>query len=139
MAKQITAITRQLCGEFKTELMEPLQDFFNTYYPGVRVEITGGTFSPADVTYRLTLAVEGKKQEQDAKYAKMFGYAEIGTKFTCNGETFEVDSYAPSRPKFPIIAKRVPDGKRFKFTPEAVNRGIIKPRVPVKKTGAKKS
>ena len=36
--------------------------------------------------------------------------------FMSNGKSFTVTGYAANRPKYPIIGKRISDGKQFKFT-----------------------
>lgn len=38
-----------------------------------------------------------------------------GTTFSVGRNTYEVTTHVPSRPKFPYTAKRLPDGKLFKF------------------------
>ena len=49
------------------------------------------------------------------------GLPEIGLKFKSSGNEFEVVGHKLNRPKYPIIAKRLPDGRQFKFSLEYVN------------------
>lgn len=35
--------------------------------------------------------------------------------FTFRGRRYKVVDFVPSRPRFPVVAARQPDGKRFKF------------------------
>jgi hypothetical protein len=63
----------------------------------------------------LTLSVRfvdpvGQKVIEDA-----YGI-EIGKVFTHRGIAFKVVEYVPTRPKYPVIAARIQDGKRFKFS-----------------------
>ena len=40
--------------------------------------------------------------------------------FACRGETYRIMGLAPSRRRYPVIAKRVRDGKAFKFGADTV-------------------
>lgn len=55
---------------------------------------------------------------------EMFGLAPIGTRFIAQGVIFEVTKHEPSRPKYPIVAKRS-NGKLYKFTNQRVIDGKI--------------
>ena len=60
----------------------------------------------------------------------------IGTQFKFSGVTYEVTDYTPSRPKFPYTAKRVSDGRLFKFAEESVTLGAINTPATTKRTDA---
>lgn len=49
----------------------------------------------------------------------------VGKTFTCRGKTYEVVSINHRNWKFPVIAARKPDGKRFKFPAAVVKAGLV--------------
>jgi hypothetical protein len=49
----------------------------------------------------------------------------IGSHFMANGTKFKVTDYKPSRPKYPMVGENAA-GTRYKFTVDAVKRGLIK-------------
>ena len=46
--------------------------------------------------------------------------SDYGRTFRSNGELFRLKSINPNRPKYPISAERVADGRGFKFSPDNV-------------------
>jgi hypothetical protein len=54
--------------------------------------------------------------------AEHFGLkpSDYGRTFKSNDEVFRITSLNPNRPKYPISAERVADGRGFKFTVENV-------------------
>ncbi len=46
--------------------------------------------------------------------------SDYGRTFRSNGEFFRLKSINPNRPKYPISAERVADGRGFKFSPDNV-------------------
>jgi hypothetical protein len=56
-------------------------------------------------------------QQKNKSFSEMLGYSDniVGLKFTSKGRTFEVTSIDLKRPKFPINAKDLADGKPYKF------------------------
>ncbi|KPU83212.1 hypothetical protein JI58_09465, partial [Marinosulfonomonas sp. PRT-SC04] len=54
--------------------------------------------------------------------AEHFGLkpSDYGRTFRNNGEIFRITAINPNRPKFPISAERVADGRGYKFTAENV-------------------
>lgn len=69
---------------------------------------------------KLKIEFKGKDSEKNdwERYAEMIGMRkdDLGKTFVQNGHTFKICGIMPSRPKFPVIAERQPDGKKFKFT-----------------------
>lgn len=49
----------------------------------------------------------------------------VGSTFRFRGRVYEITGYTPSRPKYPYSAKRLPDGKRFKFDEASVTAGLL--------------
>ena len=46
--------------------------------------------------------------------------SDYGRTFSSNGEVFRITGLNPNRPKYPIRAERVSDGRGFKFTVDTV-------------------
>ncbi|ROT98117.1 hypothetical protein [Histidinibacterium lentulum] len=57
-------------------------------------------------------------------FAEEFGLSadDFGREFSTGRERFRVTGIDPRRPRYPISAKRIPDGKDYKFTAENVAR-----------------
>ena len=57
-----------------------------------------------------------------AMYLQMYGLPEdtIGKEFTSNGRTFKITDVNPNRPKFPISATCIQDGRGYKFPTDQV-------------------
>lgn len=68
-----------------------------------------------------TIGEDGEVHDIDAetfkKDADLFGFKpeDLGASFSMQGDTFKITGLKPSRRKFPILAKRVSDGKVYKF------------------------
>jgi len=85
---------------------------------------TSNTFS---IKVEGVLSAEAKTEEaisQSNQYARMLGLPEniVGKKFNTQGHEFTVERIDIGKPKFPIIAKRINDGKMFKFTTDVVSK-----------------
>lgn len=48
----------------------------------------------------------------------------IGKSFTSNNKKYIITEIAPNRPKYPIIAKSLADGKQYKFTKDTVVKNL---------------
>lgn len=60
----------------------------------------------------------------EAREALQYSSFEYGQTFTnWEGQTFKIVGYKPRSRKYPVIAERVSDGKKFKFTRSAVTNG----------------
>ena len=45
---------------------------------------------------------------------------DFGREFSSRGERFRINGIDPRRPRYPVSAVRIPDGKAYKFTAENV-------------------
>lgn len=78
---------------------------------GVRVSIPrpdGTTVQPERVLFEV-MAPEYGLQPED-----------FGREFSSRGERFRITGIDPRRPRYPVSAVRIPDGKGYKFTAENV-------------------
>ncbi len=90
-------------------LLKPLEDEF-----GVIVGVEGGKVSPD--RFKLSFTFSEKASEGRLSYSPV----EVGSNFTYGGKMYRITNYEPSRPRFPVSAERLPDGKRFKFPLDVV-------------------
>jgi hypothetical protein len=90
---------------------------------GVSIDVGNASFTENNIRFKLEVAKVSNgtaitpEVEQWKKYAKMFGLdpAAFGKTFTYGGNQFRIAGLATRRGKFPVLADRVPDGKKFKF------------------------
>ena len=78
---------------------------------GVRVSIPlpdGSTLDPDRILFEALAEEFGLSRD------------DFGREFSTGRETFRVAGIDPRRPKYPISATRIPDGKGYKFTAENV-------------------
>ena len=88
------------------------------------LKIGSVTYDATSCKMQITGAVDPasspEAQLKNKSYSEMLGYSMniIGLKFTSKGRQFEVTSINLNRPKFPIEAKDLADGKPYKFAAE---------------------
>lgn len=97
---------------------------------GVTLSDAGGSFDSSEGTVKFRIRVDGvdpKQKEKDAwkQYASLFGFApeDLGRAFVSNGIAYVIEGLAPSRSKYPVVARRT-DGKLFKFSASTVKFGL---------------
>lgn len=86
----------------------------------------GGT-----VTVKFTFeskADKAKKAEYASMDAELLGLPAdvIGREFTCNGNMYVVTGLKLSRPKYPVEAERVSNGKGYKFPEDVVKAALAR-------------
>lgn len=93
------------------------------------IKTGNASYSPNTFSIKLEGVLDGNaKAEENAslsnQYARMLGLPDniVGKKFSSQGHDFIVERIDPNKPKFPIIGKRVSDGKMFKFTTDVAAR-----------------
>ena len=78
---------------------------------GVRVSIPrpdGTTIQPERMLFEVMAPEYGLRPE------------DFGREFSSRGERFRITGIDPRRPRYPVSAVRIPDGKGYKFTAENV-------------------
>lgn len=60
------------------------------------------------------------------RYAQSYGLKpeHLGTEFATDGERYCISGLSTGSPKYPILAKRVRDGRTYKFTPLRVRTAL---------------
>lgn len=104
---------------------------------GVKVNLGGASYSDSHVTFKFEMAVIGEGGQAETKmvtdfkqYAQMFDFepTDLGREFVAQGKRYVICGLKPGATRMPIIASRVPDGKRFKFSTNAVRAGLLGPK-----------
>ena len=122
-------LTPELCDRLRRDLLKACQNVAETH--GLSVE--GGELSDIDLQHGFEIGfrvgiplVDGSLYSVEKTLfealAEHFGLkpSDYGQTFKSNGEVFRITSLNPNRPKYPISAERVADGRGFKFTVENV-------------------
>jgi len=113
---------RQRVGEIVEGAERALAEFCRQQ--GLAVSYKGGSIGQGNCTLRFEfseLDASGKAQTEDAEnfrlFAPRFGLKpeDLGRKFAFRGQQYEVIGLRPSAEKYPVLAKRLTDGKVFKF------------------------
>lgn len=98
----------------------------------VSVSFGGGKYSDESFTLKIEFRVkkDGKVvSQEETDYAGFASYYllpadGVGKRFEHRGNWYTVRGLLPRNSKFPVLAERVPDGKKFKFPADAVKRAL---------------
>jgi hypothetical protein len=122
---KIKNIGSKECRTLSAELEQSLQRTLNKH--GLNVIYKSGRYGghEAILSFRITVPeqAEARQAENDDMSRQLLG-AEFNTGFVFSQgrDKYEVTGFSINRPKFPVSAKRVKDGKAFKFPVASVNR-----------------
>lgn len=122
-------LTPELCDRLRRDMMKACLDVAETH--GLIVE--GGDLSDIDLRHSFEISFRvGIPQEDGAIYspdkamfevlAPHFGLepSDYGRTFRSKDELFRIVAINPNRPKYPVGAERVSDGRGFKFPADNV-------------------
>lgn len=125
-------IQRAFLRTFTSEAEAALTEIADKF--GVKISYKSGSFardgSNATIKFEI-VAPDAKtggfvsREAQDFKrFATQYGFKpeDLGSTFKVRREEFRITGLKTRRPKFPISAERVKDGKKFKFPADAVRR-----------------
>lgn len=113
---------RQLTEEMLAALA-PLEAKF-----GVKFSTAGGTLGSAEMVVKLkaesadTSAVDSAARQAFARECRFYGLEpeDYGAEFTSGGIRYRLTGIKSSRPKYPLSAESLRDGRSFKFTTSVV-------------------
>jgi hypothetical protein len=118
------AATKAIADRAEERLEELAQEL------GLNVRYAGGSFSASNAVIKFEFAVVGENGQAATREAEAFKQLaftlglqpdDLGRRFSnITGEVFEIVGLKPKSPRFPLLGKRVRDGKVFKFVPKAV-------------------
>lgn len=95
----------------------------------VQIKLGTGRFSAANASFKMEVATkteEGMTLSSEVTafkaQARIFGLdpEDFGKTFHSGGKTYTISGLVPRRPKFPVLANCLEDGKRYKFPAENV-------------------
>lgn len=136
--KEKDLVTREVASQIGKELRECAEKLFAKYGLEIQKANTkfGDQFEFKIVAVGVDLDENGiNLNSPEAQYYSRFGYegwlgstlesrvklvAPLGTKFTVNGTEYAFAGVEPRKKKFPILAVRVSDKKRFGFAENVI-------------------
>jgi len=123
----VTEFNRQNCRTIDNAINDALKQVEAQF--GVTIKIGGGRFSSNEFTTKITVSTgdgTDAAKEKFGLYAFRYNLknSDFGKTFTSNGEIFRISGIKPRGKKYPIMAERVRDGARYKFSAERI-RGLI--------------
>ena len=101
----------------------------------VKVNIGGASYTDNDCTVKVGFAdvlesgeVYSREKEDFKKYATSYGLSpeDLGQTFSTNGHEYRISGLSISKPKYPILARRITNGKGYKFTTDQVKLALLK-------------
>lgn len=123
-SNKINSFDRATLRALKDVISAALQPIEQEY--GLKITFGSGNFSDTNYTAKLhvdlvnagTGVVNTQERADWARYAPMYGLeaTQLDRIFISRGMQFQVTGFKPNRPKFPVSAKRVADGRGYKFT-----------------------
>lgn len=126
-------ITRQLMKDVREAVDTILAEIGPKM--GVALKLGNGSFLSNEGHFKLLVhpiangVVESPEKTGWNRWAVAHGFKaeDLGAKFRSGGHEFTIEGVKPSRHRYPIIGKRVSDGKGFKFTIGQVLQGLGRP------------
>ncbi|MEO0829888.1 MAG: hypothetical protein AAFY03_05455 [Pseudomonadota bacterium] len=122
-------LTPSMCQRLRHDLLAACRQVADTH--GLAVE--GGDLSDIDLRHGFNIGFRvGIPMDDGALFshektlfealAPSFGLdpSDYGRTFRTDGDAFRLTAINPNRPKYPISAERIADGRGFKFTAENV-------------------
>lgn len=117
----IQEFNKATCRMISADVAEALKEFASSQ--GLEMTMPGGTFQPTEFTLKVKFVVKATPNGTSGEQAKfeqlagLFGYkaTDYGRTFRSRGELFKMIGFNLRARRMPIIAVRIPDGRRFKF------------------------
>ena len=124
-------VCRLVAAQFEKALQAVAQDL------GVSVRYRGGQFSDAVYTMKIEVGVMAgdgdpwtRERENLFRLGELIGIPKhkIGAVFTLSGVEYRLTGMRTRAGRFPLIAERTDDGRRFKFGIERVQEAMGLPK-----------
>lgn len=118
---------KHIAAEIETALADVAQRL------GVKITVGSTRFTDKNAKIKIevaTISSDGQVRSEAAEsfgiYAYRYGLqpSDMGKTFTWSGHTYAISGCAPRSHKYPILAKRLSDGKTYKFAAKLVKDGI---------------
>jgi len=127
----IISIDRPTAKHIATEIETALADVAQRL--GVKITVGGTRFTEQNAKIKIevaTISSDGQVRSEAAEnfgvYAYRYGLKpeDMGKTFSWMGNSYEISGCSPRSHKYPILAKRLSDGKTYKFAAKLVREGI---------------
>jgi len=124
---KITEMNHDSLGILRTEMQSAMHGVAKKH--GVDIRIGACSYLDSNATFKVEVATVGssgivrsKTRTDFERYASMFGLkkSDLGRKITYTGERFEIVGLKVKSRRFPILAKRLSDGRVYKLPIEVV-------------------
>lgn len=120
------AITRDRIKEIRVDVQNALDMVARTYGGHIGFKVGGIRYDSN--SFRITVngfdknAGENVYEVEWGKYHALYGFAydELGKTFSRDGDVYAIVGLKKANRKYPIIARKVSNGKEFKFTADTV-------------------
>jgi len=131
--KLIAKITPAICNKIDEHILDALKEVGEEL--GLSISINGGRYGATSYTPKLQLALiseDGEVMSSEAEtfknFAQYYGMKEsdLHRKVTINGTRYEIVGLSTRSRKFPVLTKRVKDGRAFKHTKDGVVAALAK-------------
>ena len=120
---KVAKMDKATIEQTRTDLEADLEAFFAKR--GMSVKVGRISYSDTNFTTKLSVDVGSKDDAERAHFdrtARFFGLKpdHYGSIFTANGEKFRLIDFNLGAKKYPIVAERVSNSKRYKFGEEVL-------------------
>ena len=124
---EIKTLDRQNIRLINSEINNAVQEVAKKY--GVEIKTGSSSYTSNSATTKVVISTVGddgvvmtREVEDFNNNKELFGITKnIGDTFSHRGVEFKIAGLMPRSRKFPVLGKRVSDGKEFKFMPVTVN------------------
>jgi len=129
---QITNINAAALTTLDAEIRAAIAPIAEKY--GVEFRRGRGVYGGANGSLKIeisTIGDDGKAITQEAEdYKRYASWHEmdptaLGREFSVGIYRYTIVGLKPKSPKYPVIGRRISDGKEYKFTPSVVKRGMV--------------
>jgi small-conductance mechanosensitive channel len=106
----------------RQDITESLKEISEKY--GIEISVGNISYHETQMSFPVKAIVLNEntngKKEMFKRACVFYGLTEsdFGKRFVSNSKTFEVDGLDPKKNKYPLIAKCLTDGKKYKFPVE---------------------
>jgi hypothetical protein len=125
---KITEMNNDSLRLIRTAMQSALDKAAKEY--GISIRVGSCSYSDSSARFKVEVAtvgsrgvVQSKTRSDFALYATRFGLkkSDLGRTITSRGERFEIVGLKVKSSRYPVLGKRLSDGKLFKLPVEAVN------------------
>lgn len=113
------------------KILKRMQEIVKNEFPEYNAEFARTTFtSDGQINFKFKMVSHQNKEmvkNRDTEIGMIKNNVRpnaIGKNIDVRGESYQVISVRPRKQKYPVVAKRIADGKLFRLTAQTVNEAI---------------